>query len=238
MKMDLMPLALDWPDVALRLFCALVAGAAFGLNRTESGKVAGLRTTLLVCLAACLSMLEVNALLPLAGKASNSFIQLDLMRLPLGVLTGMGFIGAGAVLRKDGLVTGVTTAATLWFVTIVGLCVGAGLLRLAASGVVLGVGVLWGLRVVEERLKRNKRAWLVVEYMADSDCPRLLGEAFNRIGCSLTRRGAYWKAAEGVFEERLLVRWEEPFNSDVKATAFAELARRTGAESAHWSMID
>lgn len=62
----------------------------------------------------------------LSGKVPGSFAVLDLMRLPLGILTGMGFIGAGAVFRKDGLVSGVTTAAMLWFVTIIGLCFGGG----------------------------------------------------------------------------------------------------------------
>lgn len=57
---------------------------------------------------------------------------LDLMRLPLGILTGMGFIGGGAILRRDGFVFGVTTAATLWFVTAIGLCFGVGRLRLVS----------------------------------------------------------------------------------------------------------
>jgi len=80
----------------------------------------GLRTTLLVCLAAAISMVSVNLFLATAGKPSDSFVVLDLMRLPLGILTGMGFIGGGAILRRDGLVVGVTTAATLWFVTVMG----------------------------------------------------------------------------------------------------------------------
>jgi putative Mg2+ transporter-C (MgtC) family protein len=88
-----------------------------GINRSEHGHAAGLRTTLLVCLAASLSMLQVNLLLPMTGKTSSSFAVMDLMRLPLGILSGMGFIGAGAIVRKDNFVHGLTTAATLWFVT-------------------------------------------------------------------------------------------------------------------------
>ena len=69
---------------------------------------------MLVALAAAISMIQVNLLLPSAGKPSDSFVMLDLMRLPLGVLSGMGFIGAGAIVRRNDLVQGVTTAATLW----------------------------------------------------------------------------------------------------------------------------
>jgi putative Mg2+ transporter-C (MgtC) family protein len=80
-----MSTATGWLEVALRLALTVLAGGLIGLNRGEHGQPAGLRTTLLVCLAASVSMLQVNLLLDTAGKAANSFIQLDLMRLPLGI---------------------------------------------------------------------------------------------------------------------------------------------------------
>jgi MgtC family len=71
-------------------------------------------------------MLQVNYLLTLSGRSSDSFVMNDLMRLPLGILTGVGFIGGGAILRRRDIAVGVTTAATLWFVTVMGLCFGGG----------------------------------------------------------------------------------------------------------------
>jgi hypothetical protein len=71
-------------------------------------------------------MIQVKLLLPVSGKTSESFSVLDLMRLPLGILTGMGFIGAGAIVKRGSLVHGLTTAATLWFATVLGLCFGDG----------------------------------------------------------------------------------------------------------------
>ena len=121
-----MPVTLDWEHVALRLILTVAAGFVIGFNRGEHGRPAGMRTTLLVCLAASLSMIQANLLMNSVGKAHDSFVILDLMRLPLGILSGMGFIGAGAILRKDSLVLGVTTAATLWFTTMMGLCFGGG----------------------------------------------------------------------------------------------------------------
>jgi putative Mg2+ transporter-C (MgtC) family protein len=94
------------------LLCTVIAGGLFGLDRSERGRVAGLRTTILISLVACLSMIEVNLLISLSGKAPDSYVVLDLMRLPLGILSGMGFIGAGAIVRRDQFVVGVTTAAT------------------------------------------------------------------------------------------------------------------------------
>ena len=121
-----MPINLDWQHVLLRLLLTVTAGLVIGFNRGEHGRPAGMRTTLLVGLAASLSMIQANLLLNSVGKTQDSFVVLDLMRLPLGILSGMGFIGAGAILRKDNLVLGVTTAATLWFTTMMGLCFGGG----------------------------------------------------------------------------------------------------------------
>jgi len=233
-----MPLTLDWPTVMLRLACTLAAGVAFGVNRSESGKAAGLRTTILVCLAASLAMLQANALLDQTGKAKDSFATLDLMRLPLGILTGMGFIGAGAVLRKDGLVIGVTTAAMLWFVTVIGLCFGGGQYRLGAAGTVLGLSVLWGLGFIEHKLERRKAAWLTLRYAIDSDCPQRLIAQLSKRGYTLEPRDDCVDEHEGTCTSRYLVHWKEAFDVHAMAPSLASIGRGSGATSVQWSMVD
>jgi putative Mg2+ transporter-C (MgtC) family protein len=179
-----MPITLGWHDIALRLLLSIVAGSLMGLDRGEHGRPAGLRTTLLVCLAAAVAMLQANLLLGTAGKASNSFVVLDLMRLPLGILTGMGFIGAGAILRRDGLVVGVTTAATLWFVTVIGLCFGGGQLALGGAALALGMIVLSGLRWAETRMKQDQRGKLIVtanrdDLIQEEICSRAANDGYR-----------------------------------------------------------
>jgi putative Mg2+ transporter-C (MgtC) family protein len=82
------------------------------------------------------------------------------MRLPLGILTGVGFIGGGAILRRDNFISGVTTAATLWYVTVIGLCLGGGQIALGVAATALGLVALWGLERFELRLRREHRASL------------------------------------------------------------------------------
>ena len=151
---------LEWSDIAIRLALSLFAEAVVGINRGERGRRAGLRTTILVCLAAAIAMIEVNILLPTAGKPAGSFVVLDLMRLPLGILSGMGFIGAGAIVRRGDLVEGITTAATLWYVTVMGLCFGGGQLALGLAALALGAFILWCLKWVEHRIGIPRRASL------------------------------------------------------------------------------
>ncbi len=155
-----MTLDLSWQQIALRLLLASLASLAIGVNRDEHGRAAGMRTTMLVTLAAALVMVAVNLLLPMRGKPADSYIQLDLMRLPLGILSGIGFIGAGAILKKENRAIGVTTAATLWFTTVLGLLFGAGLLRLAIAATLLALLILTVLRYVEHWVPRSQRASL------------------------------------------------------------------------------
>jgi putative Mg2+ transporter-C (MgtC) family protein len=158
-----MSTTLYWSDIAVRLVLILLAGLLIGFDRREHGKVAGLRTTMLVGLAACTAMIEVNLLLPMTGRSPQSFVMNDLMRLPLGVLTGVGFIAGGVILRRGSMITGVTPAATLWLITVIGLCLGAGLIGLGAAATALGIGVLWALRPVESVLPTSHGASLTVE---------------------------------------------------------------------------
>lgn len=155
-----MPLHPTWQDIAVRLALTVLAGMLVGVNRTERGRAAGMRTTLLVCLTGSLALILANLLMSTRGKPADSFVQLDMMRLPLGVLTGVGFIGAGTIVRRDDLVTGVTTAATMWFVTMMGMCFGAGQWQLGLVALAIALGVLWLLKYVEALFERERTATL------------------------------------------------------------------------------
>lgn len=157
-----LPLHVTWGAIVLRLLLTLIAGILIGYDRSEHGKAAGMRTTVLVCLAASVAMIQVNLLLPTAGRHPDSFVMNDLMRLPLGILTGVGFIGGGAILRRDNIVVGVTTAATLWLVTVVGLCLGGGQLGLGVVATALGILALQGLGRLERRFRQYRRVRLAI----------------------------------------------------------------------------
>jgi putative Mg2+ transporter-C (MgtC) family protein len=168
-----MPLSPTWTDIIVRLALAMIAGAVLGFNRGARGHAAGLRTTILVTLAATAAMIQCNILLALDGKQSGSFAVMDLMRLPLGILTGVGFIGGGVILKKAGSITGVTTAATLWIATVIGLCLGGGQLGLGIISTALGLFTLWGMQWIDVRIPREHSAMLVVTTEPGSPTPRL-----------------------------------------------------------------
>jgi putative Mg2+ transporter-C (MgtC) family protein len=151
-----------WPAIALRLVLTLCAGGLLGSDRSRNGHPAGLRTVLLVTMAASVSMIQMNLLIPTNGKPPGSYAVMDLMRLPLGILTGVGFIGAGAIVRRGDMIQGLTTAATLWFATVVGLCLGGGQLVLGGVSTAIGYLVLSALRGIERQMEQYQPATLTV----------------------------------------------------------------------------
>jgi putative Mg2+ transporter-C (MgtC) family protein len=162
-----MPLSPTWQEIGLRLILTIIAGVVVGLDRGARGHAAGLRTTILVALAASVAMIQANVLLAVGGKQQSSFGVMDLMRLPLGILTGIGFIGGGAILRRGDLVTGVTTAATLWVMTVIGLCFGGGQVELGGIATLLTLLTLRAIRWIDVRIPREHHAELAIAVTPD-----------------------------------------------------------------------
>ena len=122
----------------LRVLLAAVLGAIIGLERQYHGKVAGIRTNVLICLgAAVLTLVSLE----MGLKYSDS-----VGRISAQIVSGVGFLGAGVIIRDRGGIHGLTTAATIWLVAAVGIACGAGAYLLAVTATVAALGVLLGLR--------------------------------------------------------------------------------------------
>jgi putative Mg2+ transporter-C (MgtC) family protein len=233
--MGAMPVHIDATDIALRLALTVLAGLLIGYNRRERAKAAGLRTMLLVCLAASVSMIQVNLLMPTNGKPTDSYVTLDLMRLPLGILTGVGFIGGGAILRRGDIVIGVTTAATLWFVTVLGLCFGGGQIELGLVALVLGFVGLWGLELVEERLRAEHRSNLTVEMDGDGPGEESIQRQLVRAGLKSVSRQV---TLSGRHRRITFVVSRRQRGSDVRSPEFlSEIARQPGVLRLEWKAL-
>jgi len=193
-----MSTSIGWSEIALRLGLTVLAGLALGFDRSEHGKAAGLRTTALVCVAASVAMIQVNLLLPTAGRSSDSFIMNDLMRFPLGILTGVGFIGGGAILRRGDLVVGLTTAATLWLATVVGLCLGGGQIGLGIATTAIGLLTLGPGGWVEFVLPRQRTVMLALELREEASAEQEIRRRISEAGFSIVDSRVMLQRPEGV----------------------------------------
>jgi putative Mg2+ transporter-C (MgtC) family protein len=230
-----MSTSLTWQEILLRLALTVLAGVLIGIDREEHGRPAGLRTTLLVALAAAISMIQANLLLPTSGKPTNSFVMLDLMRLPLGILTGMGFIGGGAILKKGDIVLGVTTAATLWFVTVMGLCFGGGQIGLGLAALATGLLVLRGLKHVETLLPQEHRATLMIAGASNQKTEDEIRADILARGFRLASSGVCYKRDKQNWTLHCEPRWCSQRAGPPLPSLVKELLQRPGVSRLAWS---
>ncbi len=138
-------------DIIIRLFLGTLLGGAIGFEREVHGRPAGFRTHLLVCLASVLIMIVSEEYYHISS-INPDFIRIDPARIAAGAITGVGFLGAGVIIKSGFSVQGLTTAACLWIASAIGLSVGAGLYAPAVISTVISVMVLWSLRRLERSM--------------------------------------------------------------------------------------
>ncbi len=141
---------IEW-EIPLRLLVALVLTGFIGLEREQGHKPAGLRTHMLVGLGSACFTLGTLGLYAAYWEQGAREYPYDPVRLVQGLIGGIGFLGAGSIIRRDDTVQGLTTAGTIWLSGAIGMSAGLGQYMLAASTVLLALAVLRGLSAVERR---------------------------------------------------------------------------------------
>ncbi|MFH0738326.1 MAG: MgtC/SapB family protein [Candidatus Omnitrophota bacterium] len=132
-------------QIILRLVLAVALSGLVGFERQIHRRTAGLRTHILVSLGSCLIMLTSMYVFDIYKNMAST----DPSRIAAGVITGIGFLGAGAIMREREGVKGLTTAASLWVVAAIGLAVGCGFYSAAVTTTILTLVVLLFLRYIE-----------------------------------------------------------------------------------------
>jgi putative Mg2+ transporter-C (MgtC) family protein len=156
----------ELPLMIGKLALATAIGGAIGFERETHGQAAGLRTNILVCVGSCLLMMlslhmeEIHRHLGVA----ESVVRLDPGRIASYAIASMGFLGAGAIITGRGSVRGLTTAASLWIVTALGLAVGAGYILPAICSMAIGLLILFCLRRVKPFLVRDEHTVLTLKF--------------------------------------------------------------------------
>jgi putative Mg2+ transporter-C (MgtC) family protein len=141
-----------WPEDYISIILAVLLGAMIGLERELSGKAAGLRTNLLICLGA--------SVFTIISREMATGAEGSLTRIAAQIVTGVGFLGAGAIIQDRRGVHGLTTAATIWLVASIGMACGAQFYKLAIVSSLIAILTLIGLgklsKSLDKRLKKSK----------------------------------------------------------------------------------
>ncbi|RJQ68994.1 MAG: MgtC/SapB family protein [Desulfobacteraceae bacterium] len=149
--------------MVVRLLAALLAGAVIGYERSFHGRPAGFRTHALVCTASSILML-VTVYQAHWTRAAVDTIRLDPTRMAQGIMTGIGFLGAGVIIKEGLSVRGLTTAASIWITAAMGILAGIGFYFALAVSVVLTLGVLSLFRWIEARIPTQSYYYFNVRF--------------------------------------------------------------------------
>ena len=218
-------------DMLLAIAGSIIAGGAIGLEREYRGRPAGFRTHIMVCLAACLLMLAA------ARQGQWIFtpfpegnVVADPTRMAHGVLTGIGFLCAGVIFREGFSIHGLTTAASVWTTSAIGLLFGAGLYGLAIFGTVSVIVVLVLLRIIEGYLAAHTMIDVTVWAEPDTAPDRADLEAIMG-SCGLkVARLDYALTTKGMVRRRLALRARQTFDIEALAGALRRETRLTAFE--------
>jgi putative Mg2+ transporter-C (MgtC) family protein len=198
----------EYFEIVFRMMAALVAGGLIGLERSHRGRPAGFRTHALVCLASSLLMLvTVYELHWIPKGVAGASVVLDPTRMAQGIMTGIGFLGAGAIIKEGFSVRGLTTAASIWITAAIGILTGIGVYFAAAAGTVLALGTLSTFRWVEARLPTESYANFMVRFkrgeaVTEAEVRKLVGDH----GFSLRTMSYRLHGEADVLEYRTVVR--------------------------------
>jgi putative Mg2+ transporter-C (MgtC) family protein len=197
----------EYFEISFRLVAALAAGGIIGLERSFRGRAAGFRTHALVCIASSLLMLVTVYEHQWFSAQGGSRVVVDPTRMAQGIMTGIGFLGAGVIVKEGLTVRGLTTAASIWVTAAIGILTGIGFYFAAGLGVVLTLGTLSLFRWIEGRMPTELYANFTIRFARDAVMPETeLRDLVKQHGFSVANLN-YRLIGEGSqFEYRMVMR--------------------------------
>jgi putative Mg2+ transporter-C (MgtC) family protein len=210
-------------EIAQRLLLALLFGGAIGLERSYHGRPAGFRTHALVCLSSALLMLVSVYEAQWFAAATGARVTLDPTRVAQGVMTGIGFLGAGAIIKDGPIVRGLTTAASIWITAAIGILIGIGFYFPAMLSVALTLGTLSVFRWIESKVPVQFYAQFSVRFARDAVLPEAeMRSMIAKHGFSIANLSYRLDRVDDFFEYRMVIRTDRAAN----ASTFAETLNR------------
>lgn len=196
----------EYQGILLQLGSALLAGSLIGIERSYHGRPAGFRTHALVCMASALLMMVTTNQWQWLGSVPMETVRTDPTRIAQGIMTGIGFLGAGVIFMEGLTVRGLTTAASIWMTAVLGILYGIGFYDAAVIGTVATLLVLAIFRWAEHRLPMQNHMKTTMSFRRDEVADEAeLREWFAEQGFEIANMNYRLRDDDGVFEYRMVV---------------------------------
>jgi putative Mg2+ transporter-C (MgtC) family protein len=202
-------------NIVTRVLGALVIGALIGFERTFHGRPAGFRTHALVCVASTLLMIVTVYQSHWMTEKVAGVISTDPTRMAQGIMTGIGFLGAGVIFKEGLTVRGLTTAASIWITAAIGILVGIGFWFAAIIGALVTLAILALFRFIESKLPSEFYAHHVLSFtrgeeMDEEDMRKLVGS----YGFSIANLSSRLTDSGELFEYRMVLKSRDPKSAE------------------------
>ncbi len=220
-------------EVLLPLALATVLSGLIGLERELHGRAAGLRTHIMVCLGTTMAMLVSMALC--RNLSAGSGWRPDPGRIAAGVLTGIGFLGAGAIVKLKSTHRGLTTAACIWFVASLGVVIGAGAYALAVGGTLMALAVLLILKVLEHQVRPDVYREIVVVGNRADDLLARARQTIVGMGLAILSEEFEDEIEKGIVRAVFSVRFRRGLQSE--EVVLRHLRELPGVKSITWRTV-
>jgi len=215
----------EWLDIFTHLLVATIAGGLIGLERSYHGRPAGFRTHTLVCVASSLLMLVTMYQAKWFTGALPDTVRIDPTRMAQGVMTGIGFLGAGVIVREGLTVRGLTTAASIWITAAIGILAGTGFYSAVLMGSVITIGILTVFRKVENRMPSQIYANTTIIFQRDNHPSETeIRELLSENGFSVANISYRLLEKGEQLEYRMTVRTKDSGNIEKLSKTFLGLA--------------
>jgi putative Mg2+ transporter-C (MgtC) family protein len=219
----------NWTFVA-RLLVAMLLGSVVGMERQTRGRAAGLRTNILVCLGSATVIVAFQKLSMEFGMGAADTIRMDPARAAAGVITGIGFLGAGTIMKSKDFIRGLTTAATIWVVSAIGVAVGLGEYTIASVLTILVLLTLFLLHRIP--IKSDHYFTLRLKWTGDLGVIDGVTDQLSQEGAHIKHRGVVRRPKANLCQAEIVLRTRK---GDLGMSMLGRLEKDERFDEVSWS---
>jgi len=215
---------IEYLNTLINLGLAVLAGGVIGLERTFHGHPAGFRTHTLVCTASTLLMLVTVYQAQLLPAIPLETMRIDPTRMAQGIMTGIGFLGAGVIMKEGLTIRGLTTAASIWITASIGILIGLSFYLPAAAATVITIGTLALFRWIETIMPSLHYGILTVRFR-NNDYPKVsdLKKTVNKHGVDCAKTSFNLLEGKKFIEYQITIRTKDTVNFQKLANALSKM---------------
>lgn len=212
----------QWEAIIKVLISGILSGV-IGFEREKHGREAGLRTMILVGMGTTIILISSFQVYYIFSNIQNPLLRLDPARIAYGVITGIGFLGAGVIIKDQRRIRGLTTAACLWFVTSISLAVGVGLYIFSVVLTLISLLILYFLKIVEKKVPIDEYGILSIKIRDDMELKNNIVNLIEKENFKILSMGIERKKEERTLDLTFTIRYRKPQRPEIIFEKISEI---------------